>query len=77
MNYTIAYLKQCNGNLKLNFNKNGKQYCIQLYNTETKELTTRNFELIDDAMSKFNILSALIIKNFYSEKQKREILLNN
>ena len=77
MNYTIVTLNETHGNLKLNFDKSGNQYLVGIYNTETKEYTHRTFDDIEQALYKFNELSAMIIKGLYSEQHKREFLLKD
>lgn len=77
MDYTIAILEQAHGNLKLYFDKNGNKYAVRLYNTETKEMTSKKFESIEKAQEKFNTLSASIIQWLYTEEKKREILLED
>lgn len=77
MNYTIATLEQHHGNLKLSFESQGNSWGVYLYNTDTKELTTKKFKDIEQAINKFNTLSAFIIKGLYSEIEKREILLED
>lgn len=77
MHYTIATLKEAHSDLQLNFDKYGKQYLIGIYNTETTAYTFRKFDDIEQAVKKFNELSAMIIKGLYSEQRKREFLLND
>lgn len=78
MNYTIATLEQPNCDiLQLSFGKSGNEYAVRLYNKVTKELTTKKFKDIEQAINKFNTLSAFIIKGLYSEIEKREILLED
>lgn len=77
MHYTIATLEQVHGNLRLNFDKCGNQYLVGIRNAETKEYTHRIFDNIEQAIYKFNELSAMIIKGLYSEQHKREFLLKD
>ena len=77
MHYTIATLKQVHGNLQIEFDKAGNQYLVGIYNCDTKEYTHREFTNIEQAIYKFNELSAMIIKGLYSEQHKREFLLQD
>lgn len=74
MHYTIATLNEKHGNLTLNFDKAGNAYLVGLYNNKTQEYTHKTFISIEQAIYKFNELSAMIIKGLYSEQCKREFL---
>lgn len=74
MIYTIAILEEAQGNLKLIFDKNGNQYTISLYNTETHDNSHKTFDNITDAYKVFEKLSSWIIFSYYSEKNKRQFL---
>ena len=77
MHYTIATLKQAQGDLQINFDKCGNQYLVGIRNNDTKEYTHRTFDDIEQAVKKFNELSAMIIKGLFSEQDKRRFLLQD
>lgn len=74
MNYTIAMLESLNG-LKLNVDKNGNQYTVGLFDSETKNYTHKSFVSLDEAFKVFQKVSEYIIKGLGSYNDKCNLLL--
>lgn len=74
MNYTIATLKDVQGDIKVNFVVNGNQYYIGLYNEETDEYTTKTFDTIEEAQAVFNKFVSAILTGCYSYEQRKSWL---
>lgn len=77
MNYTLLSLNEIHGNLRIDLVKNGNEYNVNLYNTETKELTRRETKTLKDASRLFHGLTELLINSYGNEQYKRNYLLNN
>lgn len=69
MNYTIARLIKDNLILSID-----NHYKVLLYNTDTKELTYKEFTTIDHGFKAFSLVSEVIIKSLFNEHDKRELL---
>ena len=74
MSYTIASLTDIQGVLVVDFGKNGNMNEVSLYNIETKELSIKKFDKMEDAYIIFEKLSKAIIFGEYSEEVKRSWL---
>ena len=74
MNYTIAVTDEIGGDLKLEFGRNGNQYTVGLYNTETKDYTHRNCTSYGEAIHIYCKMVDLIVRSFGSEQYKRDFL---
>lgn len=74
MNYSIASLLECQGNLILDLSKDGNKYHVSLYNKETKQNTFKKFDCIENAYDTFETLSKYICLGLYNENDKRKVL---
>jgi hypothetical protein len=71
MNYTIASMSDTRGDMSIDFDRNGNMYMICLRNTETNELTYKEFTNHADAVELFSKLSMAILTGCYSYEDRK------
>ena len=71
MIYTIATMSDTHGDMSIDFDKSGNMYLICLRNTETNELTYKEFADHADAVELFNKLSMAILTGCYSYEDRK------
>ena len=76
MIYTIASLDICHTPCNIDSEIHGNMYVVSYYNKETRENTTRKFEDREKALFVYTTLVEYAIRGYYSEADRRKILLN-
>ena len=76
MNYTILVTEEIQGNLSIDFGKDGNLYSVHIYNKESKQHTSKKFASIDTAFMVYSKLCEFLAKGLYSEQDKRRFLID-
>lgn len=74
MHYTIASLEDVHNDMTLDLVSSGNKKLVQLYNKETKQLTTKEFTSLSEAYKVFEKISKHICFGEYSESDRRAML---
>jgi len=74
MHYTIATMKDVHGKIEVDFNINGNQYQVGIYEADTKNYKHRTYRTQAEAYAIFERLANAIITGCYSLDERLAML---
>lgn len=74
MYYTIAVLEDVHNGQKFEFNKNGNEYTISLYDEESGVYVTKDYKTNEGAIKVYQRLMEAVLTGCYSFEQRKQFL---
>lgn len=74
MYYTIAVLEDVHNGQKFEFNKNGNEYTISLYDEESGVYVTKDYKTNEGAIKAYQRLMEAVLTGCYSFEQRKQFL---
>lgn len=72
MYYTIASLEDVAGNQTIDFNKNGNEYTVSMYNKGTKESCSKTYKNFVDAEYVYMKFVRVVLEGIYSFEERKK-----
>jgi len=76
MNYTIATTEDVQGEIQVEYVKDGNEYLVGIYHKELKEYTSKRFTRKEDAQARYLKLVSCILDGTYDYKWRKRLLLD-